>query len=194
MTIFALLLLCQIGQQQVIWIGDSTTNSLLRPVTAQAVVFYDESNNVRLIILNPTGPGPSPPGPNPNPLPPGPSPGPGPPQGKYNVSPVTYMNVNNYLKSGKVTKDQTAALAKAYRQVSDNINATIAGVGGMSRIDAQNLLINKTHETLGNNLAAWAPILDTLVAHMKSISSKLPTSKELAEYYLEVAIGLEACN
>jgi hypothetical protein len=162
-----------IAQQQVIWIGDPVTNQTpLKVINVQATVFYDDNNKARLIIINPI-------------LDPA-APIPNFPGNKYGIAPLVFN------ATSKANKTTVSTLAKAYRQASDNINAKIAGVGDMPRAEAQDLLIAKTREALGNNLKAWMPTLDMISGHMKSIAPRLPTSKELAEYYVEIAVGLEA--
>ena len=174
-----------------IWIGEPT-NSTLKPINVNAIIFYDENGNVKLITFN-NAPSPPNPEPSPNPVP-NPLPVPIPPAGKFGIAPIVSNLAQSFFNTNKITKAEISALAKAYRDTVSEIDTAKVANATLTKEDVQNSLIIKTHKALGNNLSNWIPLLDQIVANMKSNQAKLTTFKEFGDYYSEVASGLETIS
>lgn len=189
-TIFALILIAQ--TPQTIWVDTTDIyNAKLTSQVIPVVAFYDQNGKLRMLM---TISGPTPPSPSPNPTPPvPPGPVPVPPAGTYGITLPLANTIKTALAQNKITKDQVSALANnAYATTASAVNSSIAAGTPMSKADTQNMMVNKTHTVLGATVSPeWAAILDTIVAQMKVLGTKLKGAKELADFYSEVALGLQ---
>jgi hypothetical protein len=169
--------------QQVIWLGPIENVQSLKTKSIQITIFYDNKDQPRLIIIpgpgpvKPPDPGPVKP-PDPGPVKP-PDPGPVKPDHKYNVFDISYT------ESLKMPTNDIIALSQVYREVA----TTIANDKRITRQQAQAALIDRSNDILGSTLTGWKPIFDKFAKVANS--SNLPTTKEMAQFYLEIADGMD---
>lgn len=163
---FLLALICQ----QIIWLGPIENVQTLKTKSIQAIIFYDNKDQPRLIII----PGPKvPPDPGPK-VPPDPG-----PDHKFGVFDIAYN------ESLKMPISDVMVLTQVYREVA----IAISDDKRITRQQAQAALIDKSRDVLGSSLNNWKPILDKFAKVANS--NNLSTVLLMSQFYLEIADGMD---